>query len=107
MDHESFEVLGKWELDRGPQQLAYDVWWHLGTTPSSPASGEHPTWCRRASIREICSRADTATNTCLGHDQAASCAGKLDLGAEQQMVLELRPAHDPTRAYGFAGVVCR
>jgi selenium-binding protein 1 len=29
----------------------------------------------------------------------------LDLGAEQQMVLELRPAHDPTRAYGFAGVV--
>jgi selenium-binding protein 1 len=30
---------------------------------------------------------------------------ELDLGAEQQMVLELRPAHDPTRAYGFASVV--
>ena len=30
---------------------------------------------------------------------------ELDLGAEQQMVLELRPAHNPTRAYGFAGVV--
>jgi methanethiol oxidase len=29
----------------------------------------------------------------------------LDLGAEQQMVLELRPAHDPSKAYGFAGVV--
>jgi methanethiol oxidase len=29
----------------------------------------------------------------------------LDLGAEQQMVLELRPAHDPARAYGFVGVV--
>jgi selenium-binding protein 1 len=29
----------------------------------------------------------------------------LDLGAEQQMVLELRPAHNPTRAYGFVGVV--
>lgn len=29
----------------------------------------------------------------------------LDLGAEQQMVLELRPAHDPAEAYGFAGVV--
>jgi hypothetical protein len=27
------------------------------------------------------------------------------LGAEQQMVLELRPAHDPTKAYGFVGVV--
>ena len=29
----------------------------------------------------------------------------LDLGAEQQMVLELRPAHNPRRAYGFVGVV--
>src|SRR5439155_1561874 len=29
----------------------------------------------------------------------------LDVGAEQQMVLELRPSHDPTRSYGFVGVV--
>ena len=29
----------------------------------------------------------------------------LDLGSEQQMVLELRPAHDPNQTYGFAGVV--
>jgi len=29
----------------------------------------------------------------------------LDLGAEHQMVLELRPAHDPAKAYGFVGVV--
>jgi selenium-binding protein 1 len=30
---------------------------------------------------------------------------ELKLGDEQQMTLELRPAHDPTRAYGFVGVV--
>jgi selenium-binding protein 1 len=29
----------------------------------------------------------------------------IDLGAEQQMVLELRPAHDPRKPYGFVGVV--
>jgi len=29
----------------------------------------------------------------------------LELGPEHQMALELRPAHDPTRAYGFLGVV--
>src|SRR4029450_1988750 len=29
----------------------------------------------------------------------------LDLGAEQQMVREPRPAHNPTETYGFAGVV--
>jgi len=30
MDPDSFEILGKWEIDRGPQFLAYDFWWHLG-----------------------------------------------------------------------------
>jgi selenium-binding protein 1 len=29
----------------------------------------------------------------------------LDLGPEQQMVLELRPSHDPNQTYGFVGVV--
>src|SRR5206468_7127634 len=29
----------------------------------------------------------------------------LDLGKEQQMVLEMRPAHNPTKAYGFVSVV--
>jgi selenium-binding protein 1 len=29
----------------------------------------------------------------------------IDLGAEQQMVLELRPSHDPAKTYGFVGVV--
>ena len=30
LDHESFDVLGRWEVDRGPQKFAYDFWWHLG-----------------------------------------------------------------------------
>ena len=30
---------------------------------------------------------------------------EIDLGAEQQMVLELRPAHDPKKTFGFVGVV--
>src|SRR5919201_1469886 len=29
----------------------------------------------------------------------------LDLGPEQQIILELRPAHDPTRTYGFVNSV--
>jgi selenium-binding protein 1 len=29
----------------------------------------------------------------------------LDLGAEHQMALELRPSHDPNKEYGFVGVV--
>ena len=30
LDHDTFEPLGRWEIDRGPQQLMYDFWWHLG-----------------------------------------------------------------------------
>jgi len=29
LDHATFDVLGAWENDRGPQHLAYDAWWHL------------------------------------------------------------------------------
>src|SRR2546428_13803929 len=29
----------------------------------------------------------------------------IDLGANHQMALEVRPAHDPIREYGFLGVV--
>jgi selenium-binding protein 1 len=25
IDHETFEVLGRWEVERGPQRLAYDM----------------------------------------------------------------------------------
>ena len=29
MDCESFDILGRWEIDRGPQNLHYDFWWNL------------------------------------------------------------------------------
>jgi selenium-binding protein 1 len=105
MDHQSFDVLGKWELDRGPQQLAYDFWWHLGFdtlitsewgTPNMVSKGVNPEillsggYGHRIHIWDLPKRR---------HRQ------ELDLGADQQMALELRPAHDPTRSYGFLGVV--
>src|SRR2546429_4453656 len=30
MDPDTFELKGPWEKDHGPQNLAYDFWWHLG-----------------------------------------------------------------------------
>src|SRR3954451_21175051 len=30
LDSESFELRGRWEIDRGPQYLMYDFAWHLG-----------------------------------------------------------------------------
>ena len=103
LDHDDFDVLGQWELERGPQQLAYDFWWHLGFdtmlssewgTPNMVEGGLDPEllgqYGRQLHVWDLKRRR---------HQQA------LDLGPEQQMVLELRPAHDPTKAYGFVGVV--
>jgi selenium-binding protein 1 len=30
LDHDTFDVRGRWEVDRGPQRFGYDMWWHLG-----------------------------------------------------------------------------
>jgi hypothetical protein len=29
MDCETFDILGRWEIDRGPQKMHYDFWWNL------------------------------------------------------------------------------
>jgi methanethiol oxidase len=105
LDPESFDVLGKWEIDRGPQQLHYDFWWHLGYdtlitsewgTPKMVESGVNP---------EILLKGGYGHSLHVWDLRRRKHLQSLDLGAEQQMVLELRPAHDPSRAYGFVGVV--
>ena len=105
LNHDSFEPLGRWEVDRGPQQFGYDFAWHLGYdiavtsewgTPNMIESGVNPELLLAGKYGHSLHIWDLRKRR---HLQA------LDLGAEQQMVLELRPAHDPTRAYGFVGVV--
>lgn len=105
LDHDNFEVLGEWEIDRGPQFLAYDFWWHLGHdvlvssewgTPNMIESGVNPEILIKGGYGHSIHFWDLPKRR---HVEA------LDLGAEQQMVLELRPAHDPAKDYGFAGVV--
>jgi methanethiol oxidase len=105
MDPETFDVLGQWELDRGPQFLAYDFWWHLGhDTMVTSEWGTPETF-------ENGLRPDVLLNSGYGHAlhfwdlRRRRHQQRLELGKEHQLVLELRPAHDPTKAYGFAGVV--
>jgi selenium-binding protein 1 len=103
LEHDDFRIRGPWERDRGPQYLAYDFWWHLGHdvmitsewgTPNMVEGGVNPELFGKCGhqlhVWDLRSRR---------HLQA------LDLGAEQQMVLELRPSHDPNQTYGFVGVV--
>jgi selenium-binding protein 1 len=105
LDPETFDVRGRWELDRGSQYLAYDFWWHLGFdtmitsewgTPKMVEDGVNPELLLGGQYGHALHVWDLRRRR---HRQT------LDLGAEYQMVLELRPAHDPTEAYGFVGVV--
>jgi hypothetical protein len=36
MDCETFDVIGRYELDRGSQDKHYDFWWNLRWMPLSP-----------------------------------------------------------------------
>jgi selenium-binding protein 1 len=105
LDHDSFEVLGRWEVDRGPQYLAYDVWWHIAHDVVVTSEWGTP------SMIENGVDADLLLGREYGHAlhfwdlRKRRHLQRIDLGDEHQMVLELRPAHDPTKTYGFVGVV--
>jgi methanethiol oxidase len=105
LDHDTFDVIGGWELDRGDQYLAYDVWWHLNHdtlitsewgTPSMVENGLNP--------EDLLGRK-------FGHHlnfwsmSERKLTQRIDLGDQHQMVLELRPAHDPSKTWGFVGAV--
>jgi selenium-binding protein 1 len=105
IDHDSFDILGKWELDRGPQYLAYDFWWHLGLDTVITSEWGTPNMVQHGINPEILLKGGYGHKLHIWDLRKRRHLQEIDLGAEQQMTLELRPAHDPGRAYGFLGVV--
>ena len=105
VDHDSFEVKGPFEADRGPQQLAYDFWWHLGHDVALTSEWGTPNMVENGVNGEILLAGEYGHQLHLWDLPARRHRQVVDLGKENQMVLELRPAHEPTKAYGFVGVV--
>ena len=105
MDCETFDVLGRWEIDRGPQTLHYDFWWNLPRDYMVSSEWALPPQFENGIVPE-----DLLSNK-YGHRihfwdlRARRNVQTIDLGANHQMALEVRPAHDPVREYGFLGVV--
>ena len=106
LDCESFEILGPWEMDRGDQRLSYDFWWNIPHDYMVSSEWGLPPQFENGLVAE-----DLLGNR-YGHTGSTSgiCGTPperqtIDLGANHQMALELRPAHDPTKDYGFVGVV--
>ena len=105
MDPDTFELKGQWEQDRGPQQLAYDFWWHLGHDTMITSEWGTPNMVKDGVNPELLLGGKYGHKLHVWDLDTRRHLQELDLGAEQQMVLELRPAHDPKKAYGFVGVV--
>jgi selenium-binding protein 1 len=105
MDHESFEIKGAWEKERGPQHLAYDFAWHLGQDTLLTSEWGTPNMVKEGLNAELLLAGKYGHALHVWDLRGRRHLQTLDLGAEQQMVLELRPAHNPQKAYGFVGVV--
>ena len=105
MDADTFELKGPWEKDRGPQQLAYDFWWHLGHDTMVTSEWGTPNMVKDGVNPELLLGGKYGHSLHIWDLDKGRHLQALDLGAEQQMVLELRPSHDPTKTYGFVGVV--
>ena len=105
LDHFSFDVLGKWEMDRGPQYLGYDFWWHLTQDTLLTSEWGTPNQIENGIIPEELLQSKYGHQLHVWDLRKRRHVQALDLGKEHQMVLEMRPAHDPTKTYGFVGVV--
>jgi len=105
LDAETFDVRGRWEVDRGPQYLAYDFWWHLGYDTMITSEWGTPNMVENGIVPDLLLGGKYGHQLHVWDLDKRRHKQVLDLGSEQQMVLELRPAHDPTKAYGFLGVV--
>ena len=105
LDHDTFDVLGAWETDRGPQHFHYDAWWHLNQNVLISSEWGSPSMIENGVVPEL------LLSNAYGHalhfwDLATGeHRQRVDLGQQYQMVLEVRPSHDPNATWGFVGVV--
>jgi len=104
LDPETFDVRGRWELDRGPQYVAGDLGLHLGQDTLVTAEWGTPRMIDGGLTLDTFRADGYGHRVHIWDRRRRSHLEALDLGPEQQMVFAVRPAHDPTRSYGFAAV---
>ena len=105
LDHSTFEVLRAWEVDRGDQYLAYDAWWHLGQNTLISSEWGTPAMIEDGLVPDLLLGQKYGHRLHFWDLAEGRLLQTVDLGAEHQMALELRPSHDPEATWGFVGVV--
>ena len=105
MDCQNFEIIGQYEMDRGSQEKHYDFWWNLPQNYMVSSEWGLPPQFENGVVPE-----DLLSNK-YGHRlhfwdlRARKNIQTVDFGKNFQMALEVRPAHDPKKSYGFCGAV--
>jgi len=105
LDHETFEVLRAWEVDHGPQHMSYDAWWHLNRNVLISSEWGTPSMLEDGVVPELLLGQKYGHAIHFWDLTEGRHIQRVDLGAEHQMALELRPSHDPDADWGFVGVV--
>jgi len=105
LDHYDFTVKGPWEADRGPQYLAYDFFWHLGHDVMVTSEWGTPDMIEDGLNAELLLGGKYGHQLHFWDLRKRTHVQSVDLGAEYQAVLELRPSHDPNKEYGFVDTV--
>ncbi|HEY2549962.1 MAG TPA: selenium-binding protein SBP56-related protein [Streptosporangiaceae bacterium] len=105
LDHSSFDVTGAWEADRGDQFLAYDLWWHINHDVAITSEWGTPSMIEDGIVPDLLLGRKYGHRLHFWDMKTRTNIQTVDLGDQYQMLLELRPAHDPTQQYGFVGVV--
>ncbi|HKJ76853.1 MAG TPA: selenium-binding protein SBP56-related protein, partial [Gammaproteobacteria bacterium] len=105
VDHETLEVQGRWEVDRGPQEFSYDMWWHLGYDTMVTSEWGTPDMFEEGLKPELLLESRYGRKIHFWDLNRRKHVQEIDFGDRYQLVFELRPAHDPTKAYGFVNSV--
>ena len=101
LDHDTFEPRGRWEIDRGPQRLAYDFWWHLAWDTMVTSEWGTPNTVENGVVPELLMAKQYGRRLHFWNLRERRNVQTIDLGENHQMPLEIRPAHDPVKEYGF------
>src|SRR5262249_29373640 len=101
MDPETFEPLGRWEVERGPQQLAYDGWWHLGFDTMVTSEWGTPDTFENGLVPEVLLGSKYGRRLHFWDLSRRKHLQAIDLGENHQRVFELGPAHPPAKASVF------
>jgi hypothetical protein len=101
LDHDTFDVIGAWELDRGEQYFADDGWWHLNHDTMITSEWATPPMFEHGLNPEDLLGRRFGHHLNLWSMSQRKLVQRIDLGDAHQLVLEVRPAHDPGQGLGL------